>query len=193
MAQRRERWAAWWRRRGVLDRRSTQWTAAANITHIDVVVSHGGRDNAIHRNSFISARFGIFLAPDGVPSKGFNHIQLSVATRAFQEIKVSAGWPAWAKYGVVAPKDFQDYLRTVYLVQNNSVVDNSYCNMHPGPFCVSYDVKRCLTDQMNWTAFDKTKNGCCCDGALACAFTCPADAKRCPNATSAGTAVAERT
>lgn len=168
-----------------LDDTMSSWTVENN-TIVDTdyaVLLHGGRDNIIRRNSFISARFGIFLAPDGIPSKGFNHIQLSVATRAFQEIRTSAEWPAWAKYGVVAPTGFQGYLRTVYLVQNNSVVDNSYCNMHPGPFCVSYDVRRCLTDQMNWTTFDNKKNGCCCDSPQASAFACPADAKRCPNAT----------
>ena len=163
----------------------SSWTVEDNViadTDYSVLL-HGGRDNVIRRNSLVSARFGIFLAPDGIPSKGFNKIQLSVATRAYQEVKTSASWAAWRKYGVVAPTDFQDYLSSVYLVQNNTVLDNTYCNMHPGPFCVSYDVKRCLTDQMNWTAFDKTKNGCCCEGALASGHSCPAGAKRCLNAT----------
>ena len=84
------------------------------------------------------------------------------------------------RYGGTAPQTFQEYLDTIYLVQNNSIVDNTYCNMHPGPFCVSYDVKRCLTGQMNWTVFDKTKNGCCCDNAVVAGkFSCPKDAKRC--------------
>jgi hypothetical protein len=145
------------------------------------VLVHGGRDNIIQRNAFISTRYGVFLAPDGIPTSGFNHFQMWVAQRAFNEIRVSASWPAWiTHYGGEAPQNFQQYLNTIYLVQNNSMIDNTYCNMHPGPFCVSYDVKRCLTNQMNWTVYDKTKNGCCCDNAVVAKnFSCPQDAKRC--------------
>ena len=77
------------------------------------VLVHGGRDNGkrvcllettaislarvlcinlhvagavIYRNSFISARHGVFLAPDGIPTHGFNKFQMWVATRAYNEV-----------------------------------------------------------------------------------------------------------
>ena len=55
----------------------------------------------------------------------------SGAQRSLHELLKIATWPAWRKYGAVPPASFEDYLHRIYLVQNNSIAHNSYCNMHP--------------------------------------------------------------
>ena len=107
---------------------------------------------------------------------------MQVAKRYMDEIVKSAGWPAWAKYGAAVPRSFQNYLETVYLVQNNSITNNYYCDMHPGPFCIGYDPNNCLVQQMNHSTYNKSQNGCCCSRDLSMrAFngSCPAAVETC--------------